>query len=255
VTGLFFMKTLKYLTLAILIFGLISCEKWFDDSSKKQEIVAPNSFTIFPDSVASTKEKVWIKFDYALINSCKEYNGYKIVSQTDSSIEVQLITIDNSEPGIHCATVITYNHDTIGINLGNNSTYNVKFLDGEHSVFLTRKVNVSNDMNSNFVIKFENEDKKWNEYYKDTISLVLHDDKNIKESNYTDTTFIDSNKDFIAEMEAPSNYKELYYSIIRYSENCDSSQYICHSEIDILSGVFTVKRGVPEVIKIHRDIY
>ncbi len=232
-----------------------SCEK-DRNSNKKIEITIPYSFIIMPDTVSNQTDSVQIKFDYVEINGCKHYKGVKIVSKSQDEVDLQLIIEDASSQEIMCPTAIYEGVDSFMISMENKKELNINFLNENTETVFTREIIKDDNNSSDFLLKYENVSQSYGDYFIDTMSIIFHNHEKIEESKYIDTVFINASSGFVINKEnVPSEYSQLHYTFTRYVNNCESGRFDCPVKIRRLSGNFTIKRNIPEVIKVHEKIY
>jgi hypothetical protein len=87
------------------------------------------------------------------------------------------------------------------------------------------------------------------------MSIIFHNHERIEESEYIDTVFVNSNNGFeINKKNVPSEYSQLYYTLTRYAINCNNGEFKCPLKMESLSGIFSIRRNIPELIKVHANI-
>lgn len=232
-----------------------SCEKE-PNSNEKIEITIPYSFIITPDTVSNQANSIQIKFDCIETNGCKHYEGVKIVSEGQDDIDLQLIIEDASSPEVECATAIYHRYDSLMINIENKIEININFLNEKTETVFTRKIIKTDNKSSDFVLKYERASQSYDYLFIDTMSVIFHNHKKIEESKFLDTVFINASTGFVInKKDVPLEYSQLYYTLTRYFNNCESGRLDCPAKIRSLSGNFTIKRNIPEVIKVHEEIY
>jgi hypothetical protein len=248
---------MKPIFLGFIIICMVSssCEKGETTGlDKKIEITIPSSFIIAPDTVPEQTDSILIKFNYIETNGCKRYKGVKIVAESQTVIDLQLIIEDESSPEVMCPTAIYEGVDKINVNMENKNELTINFLNENNETVFTREIVKNDNSSSEFTLKYKNTAVAYSEYFIDTMAIIFHNLESIEASEYVDTVFVNSTTGFVINKKnVPSEYSQLYYTLIRYFKNCNNGEFGCQQKMESLSGIFNIERNIPEVIKVHED--